>query len=329
MRLPLKLDNQNEFSLRLNSRNQRSDETDAAVVLPVTAERIPLLGQGTWHMGESRRTHTREVDALRLGLDLNMTLIDTAEYYGAGGAERVVADAIAGRPRQSVFIVTKVWPSHASFEGVQTSVRGSLARLSVDYVDAVLLHWPNRSIPLADTLRAFRGLRDQGLIRYYGVSNFSTPWLQMALTPDSTHSGLVFNQMPYHLGNRRVERSVLPLCQAHHICVMAYSPLRQGRLSSLAGWPVLEQMAGDRGVSVHQVALNWVIQHPGVMAIPKAANPNHIRDNAGALTWSLTREEMMLLDAAFLAPRRDVGTGVPPYQAFYQLAYWMERLRFR
>lgn len=299
------------------------------VYIPAAGVSVAAVGQGTWRMGEAPERHREEVEALRLGIELGMTLIDTAEYYAAGGAERVVGDAIADQ-RERVFVVTKVWPSHAGEEAAIRAVRASLRRMRTTYVDAVLLHWPTRSVPLEETLRAFARLEREGLVRYAGVSNFTPDWLtrlDAALGQMAEPPRLALHQVPYSVGDRRVERRVLPDAQARGWAVMAYSPLGQGRLERMRGYEALQQIARARGVSPYQVALNWLLRRPGVVVIPKATNPAHVRDNANAGTWMLEPEEIQLLEAALGPPRGDFAVGLPPWGAFFTLAYWFEARR--
>ncbi|MCL8208984.1 MAG: aldo/keto reductase [Actinomycetia bacterium] len=299
------------------------------VYVPAAGVAVAAVGQGTWRMGEAPERHREEVEALRLGIALGMTLIDTAEYYGAGGAERVVGDAIADQ-RERVFVVTKVWPSHAGEEAAIRAVRASLRRLRTDYVDAVLLHWPTRSVPLEETLRAFARLEREGLVRFSGVSNFTPAWLarlDAAWGRMAERPRLALHQVPYSVGDRRVESRVLPDAERRGWGVMAYSPLGQGRLERVRGYDALVRVARGRGVSPYQVALNWLLRRPGVVVIPKATNLAHVRDNAAAGTWTLEPEEVGVLEDALGPPRGDLATGLPPWGPFFALAYWFETRR--
>lgn len=260
-------------------------------------EAVARLGQGTWNMGEDSRRHAEEVAALRLGLDLGMTLIDTAEMYASGGAETVVADAIAGR-RQEVFVVSKVLPSNASRRGVHRACEGSLARLRTDVIDLYLLHWRG-SVPLSETIEAFEGLKAAGKIRYWGVSNFDTDDMEELLCQPAG-LGVQTNQVLYNLTRRGIEYDLQPWCRRHRIPVMAYSPVEQGRLGNDRR---LEAVARRLGASAAQVALAWLLRQEGMIAIPKASRPQHVRDNRAALDLELTTEDLAELNRAFPPPR--------------------------
>lgn len=293
--------------------------------LPGTDERLPAIGQGTWRMGESRRARTREVDALRLGLSLGLTLIDTAAVYGAGEAESIVGDAIADC-REQVFVVTKVWPSHASAAALLASARASLRRLRTDRVDALLLHWPTRSVPLAETLGALAELRRSGLARHIGVSNFDRRWLERARAALPAGERLAIDQVPYSLGNRRAEIAVLPQARSDGQLVMAYSPLDRGRAAR--GDTCLEAIARRHDASPAQVALAWLIAGDGVVAIPKATRPDHVRANAAAADLLLTDEERQSIAAAHPpSGATDRLPILPPYAAFFRFAEAGLRLR--
>lgn len=259
-------------------------------------EAIPALGLGTWHMGERGADRAAEADALRCGIDLGMTLIDTAEMYGSGGAEEVVADAIRGR-RDRVFLVSKVLPFNASRNGTVEACEASLSRLEVETIDLYLLHWPG-SYPLEDTLAAFDELKQAGKIRYWGVSNFDTAEMQ-GLEGLDGGGACATNQVLYNLSRRGVEYDLLPWCSARSMPVMAYSPLEQGRL---AGDRALAEVAARHGATALQVALAWVLERDGVLAIPKASRLDHVRQNRAALDLQLTDADRATLDAAFPPP---------------------------
>lgn len=265
------------------------------VTLP-GGEAVPALGLGTWHMGERGADRAAEADALRCGIDLGMTLIDTAEMYGSGGAEEVVADAIRGR-RDRVFLVSKVLPFNAGRDGTVEACEASLSRLGVETIDLYLLHWPG-SYPLTETLAGFDDLRRAGKIRHWGVSNFDTSEMQDLLSAESG-GACATNQVLYNLSRRGVEYDLLPWCTARAMPVMAYSPLEQGRL---AGHAALAEVAGRHGVGELQVALAWVLARDGVIAIPKAARPDHVRQNRAALDIRLTADDRVALDRAFPPP---------------------------
>ncbi|ASR36053.1 oxidoreductase [Prauserella marina] len=261
-------------------------------------DRLPVLGQGTWHMGERERERTAEVSALRHGLDLGLGLIDTAEMYGDGGAEAVVGEAIAGR-RDEVFLVSKVLPHNASENGTITACERSLSRLRTGHIDLYLLHWPGR-IPLGETLSAFVRLREEGKIRHFGVSNFDTGDMsRLWSAPHGPESAV--NQVLYNLTRRGPEFELLPWCGREGVPVMAYSPIEQGRL--LAD-PVLREVALRHEASPAQIAIAWVLSRRGVCAIPKAATAAHVGQNAAALGIELSARDIAELDDRFPAPRR-------------------------
>lgn len=259
---------------------------------------IPVLGLGTWHMGEAGSSGAEIVKALRLGIDLGMTLIDTAEMYGEGGAEEVVGKAIADR-RGDVFLVSKVYPHNASRKDVVAACERSLQRLKTDHLDLYLLHWIGQ-VPFEETLAGFEHLHRAGKIRHHGVSNFDTADLEAwAKLPGG--KTIATNQVLYNLARRGVEWDLLPYCRKHGLPVMAYSPLDQG---SLLGKRALKQIAAHRGVAPAQVALAWLLHQEGVAVIPKAAHPDHVRENRAALDLELTAEELQGLDRAFPSPKR-------------------------
>ena len=263
-----------------------------------SGEAIPVLGQGTWHMAEATSNRQREIAALRLGLDLGMTLIDTAEMYANGDAEELVAEAIDGR-RDDAFLVSKVLPVNASRHGTIEACERSLRRLRTDRLDLYLLHWRG-SLPLEDTVEAFRALVDAGKIRHWGVSNFDPVDLAELLTIAGADS-VEANQVLYNLNRRGIEWELLPWCQDWGLTIMAYSPIHQ---AGLVFHPVVREIAADHGATPAQVALAWVLRQDGVCAIPKAATPGHVRENRGALELELTKSDLELLDEAFPPPKR-------------------------
>jgi diketogulonate reductase-like aldo/keto reductase len=260
-----------------------------------------VLGQGTWKMGEDGRRHADEVKALQLGLDLGMTLIDTAEMYASGGAEKVVAEAIAGR-RDQVFLVSKVLPSNASRAGVQRACENSLRRLATDHIDLYLLHWPG-SVPLTETVEAFEVLKKAGKIRHWGVSNFDTDEME-ELVGLRDGGNVQTNQVLYNLARRGPEFDLAPWSLERGIPLMAYSPVEQGALARNAR---LESVAARHNATAAQIALAWVMAQPGVIAIPKASRPEHVRQNVAALDIRLTSEDFAELDRAFPPPTRKRG----------------------
>ncbi|QJE02260.1 aldo/keto reductase [Massilia forsythiae] len=273
--------------------------------LPLPSGRsIPVLGQGTWNMGEDRAARVAEADALRLGLDLGMTLIDTAEMYGEGGAEEVVGQAIAGR-RDEVFLVSKVYPHNAGRAGVAAACERSLRRLKTECIDLYLLHWRG-AVPLGETLDAFSRLREQGKIRDFGVSNFDLDDMQEAA--DLRHgAALATDQVLYNLSRRGVEWDLLPWCRARGLPLMAYSPLESNpdEQAALLGAPPLQAVARRHGATPAQVALAWLLRQDGVVVIPKAVQPAHVRANRAALDLAerLGAQDVAELDAGFPPPR--------------------------
>jgi diketogulonate reductase-like aldo/keto reductase len=247
-------------------------------------------------MGESGRLRQAEVDALRLGLELGVRLIDTAEMYGSGEAERIVADALGDR-RDEVFLVSKVLPDNASRAGTLAAAERSLKRLRTDRLDLYLLHWEGPH-PIEETLDAFTRLRQQGKIRHYGLSNFDLPTLQ-STSEAPGGADIATDQVLYNLERRAIEWDLLPWCQERKIAVMAYSPLEQGRLRHQR---TLEKIAGKHSATVAQVALAWTLRLPGVVTIPKATRHEHVREDVAAQDLALEREDLDALDAAFPPP---------------------------
>ena len=262
-----------------------------------SGEMIPVLGQGTWHMAEDPRRRADEIAALRLGIDLGMTLIDTAEMYADGGAEELVGQAIEGR-REEVFLVSKVLPHHATRRGTIEACDRSLMRLDVDTIDLYLLHWPG-TIPLEETLDAFDALIGAGKIRYWGVSNFDVADLE-ELVDLTGGEQVATDQVLYNLNRRGIEFDLLPWCRRSGLPVMAYSPIEQGRLLRHPG--LLAVAARHPGVTPAQVALAWVLRQDGVCAIPRAGKPAHVRENRAALDIRLTSQDLADLDRAFPPP---------------------------
>jgi diketogulonate reductase-like aldo/keto reductase len=258
--------------------------------------KVPALGQGTWHMGERGGDRRTEAAALRLGLDLGMTLIDTAEMYAEGGAEEVVAEAIAGR-RDEVFLVSKVYPHNAGGRRLEAACEASLRRLRVESLDLYLLHWRG-SVPLAETVVGMRRLQQAGKIRRWGVSNLDVDDLK-ELGDGLTDCAA--DQVLYNLSARGTEYDLLPFCRQRGIAVMAYTPVGQG---SLLRQRAVQAVAARHGASPAQVAIAWTLRAPGVISIPKAADPAHVRDNAKAATLELTPQDLAELDAAFPPPKR-------------------------
>jgi diketogulonate reductase-like aldo/keto reductase len=263
------------------------------VTLP-SGEKVPQLGQGTWHMGESSRRRGEEIAALQLGLDLGMTLIDTAELYA--DAELVVAEAIKGR-RDECFIVTKVLPENSTRARTIAACERSLKRLNTDRIDLYLLHW--RGWPrLEETLSAFQALVSAGSIRYWGVSNFDVSDMEELFALPGGDA-CAANQVLYNLRRRGIEAGVLPWCQARDVPIQAYSPIEQGRLLRDR---VLTGVAIRHRATTAQIALAWVLRQPDMMVIPKAATLEHLRENRAALDIELTAQDFAELNRAFPPP---------------------------
>lgn len=260
---------------------------------------VPVIGQGTWEM---EKTPTESIAALRAGLDLGMTHIDTAEMYGDGEAEMLVGEAIAGR-RDAVFLVSKVLPENASFAGTAAACEHSLRRLGTDRLDAYLLHWPGRH-PLEDTIAAFEKLKSEGKILAYGISNFDAAGVDRAVSI-AGRGRIACNQVFYHLGERDIEHSVIPACKRHGIAVVAYTPFGQSKFPKPGspGGRILAEIAAKHGATPHQVTLRFLVRNPFVFAIPKASRIDHVRENAGAGDLRLDAEDLRRLDAAFPLPR--------------------------
>jgi diketogulonate reductase-like aldo/keto reductase len=270
-------------------------EATRTIVLS-SGEHIPMLGQGTWHMAENPLNRTNEINALRLGIDLGMSLIDTAEMYADGGAERLVGEAIKGR-RDEIFLVSKVLPQNANRHGTITACNRSLARLGVHEIDLYLLHWRGL-IPLEETIDAFESLVSAGKIRYWGVSNFDVGDMQ-ELVDLLDGANVAANQVLYNLERRGIEFDLLPWCQRSGVPVMAYSPIEQGRVLRHVA---LKTIAARLGATPAQVALAWVLRQDGVCAIPQSSKPEHVRENRGALDVRLTPHDLADLDETFPPP---------------------------
>ena len=265
---------------------------------------IPVLGLGTWGFGGFSNRHLggeeKDVRALRLGLELGMRFIDTAEMYASGHSEEVVATAVEDQ-RDDVFIATKVSAENLSYERVIRSCDASLKRLKTNYIDLYQVHWPNTRIPIADTMRAMEKLADEGKVREIGVSNFSVEQTRQAQEALSKHS-LASNQVEYSLTERSIEEDLLPYCAKEKVTIIAYTPVARGRISDGGRderWQVLDSVATKYGKTRIQVALNWLICKEPVVAIPKAGKPEHIRENAGSVGWALKKQDQEALDKAF------------------------------
>ncbi|MGV3742358.1 MAG: aldo/keto reductase [Burkholderiaceae bacterium] len=265
------------------------------ITLP-SGEQVPALGQGTWFMGESARRHADEVAALQAGIDLGMTLIDTAEMYGEGGAEELVGEAIVGR-RDKLFLVSKVYPHNASRRGAIAACERSLKRMKTDRIDLYLLHWRGQ-VPLAETIEAFETLQRDGKIRHWGVSNLDMYDMQ-ELLGEPGGDKVAVNQVLYNLTRRGIEYDLQPFLRERNIPIMAYSPIEQGRLLNA---PVLRTIAQRHNATPAQVALAWLLRQEQVIAIPKAATIAHVQENHAALAIQLTADDLAELDRAFPPP---------------------------
>jgi len=265
---------------------------------------VPVIGQGTWEIEGSREKEARAVEALRAGIDLGLTHIDTAEMYGSGRAEEITAKAIAGR-RDEVFLVSKVLPSNASYDGTLRACERTLKRLGTDRLDLYLLHWESK-YPIAETMRAMGKLIDDGRIRFAGVSNFDVAQVKAAQAALRNYP-LAANQVLYHLAERGIERNLIPYCQSQQIAVVGYTPFGRGAFPrpQSAGGKVLAEIAERKGRTVRQVILNFLTRLPGTFTIPKAGSPEHTRENAGGAGWTLSEADTAALDRAFPAPNSD------------------------
>ena len=266
-----------------------------------SGKEVPILGQGTWRMGEKASQKQAEIDALKLGMDLGMTLIDTAEMYGEGGAEKIVAEAIAGR-REEVYLVSKFYPQNASYDGLIAACDRSLSRLKTDYLDLYLLHWRG-SVPLSETLEGLQYLKQAGKILDYGVSNFDTDDMEEA---ESLPGGkeIVTNQVLYNLKRRGIEWDLLPWCKQRQIPIMAYSPVEQ---RAFVGDRKLDKIAAKYNATSTQIALSWLLHQENIISIPKATNPDHVKENRAALDLKLTTSDLQELDRAFKPPSRKMS----------------------
>ena len=267
------------------------------VVLP-GGEAVPALGIGTWMMGERSGARAQETESVRLGIELGLTLVDTAEMYGDGACESFLGETLAGL-REKVFLVSKVYPHNASRAGVMAACERSLKRLKTDSLDLYLLHWRG-GVPLEDTIAGFETLKQMGKIRHWGVSNFDTDDME-ELWDTPGGDACAVNQVLYNLTRRGPEWDLLPWLEAHGVPLMAYSPIEQGRIHTEGA---LTAIAAKHDVKPFQVALAWVLRNPNNIVIPKASRPEHMRDNAGARAIKLDGEDLAALDKAFAPPAR-------------------------
>ena len=263
-----------------------------------SGESVPALGMGTWMIGENRSSRAEEIATLQRGIDLGMTLIDTAEMYGEGASEQLVGEAIKGR-RNEVFLVSKVYPYNASRKGMATACERSLKRLGVDCLDLYLLHWRG-SVPLDETIEGFETLQAQGKIRHWGVSNLD-PADMAELVDQAGGERVAVNQVLYNLSRRGIEWDLQPWCVEQGIPLMAYSPIEQARLLRHPG---LRALAVKHGATPAQLALAWLLQSDQLIAIPKASTRAHLEENFAALQCPLDAETIAELDRLFPPPRR-------------------------
>lgn len=270
--------------------------------------KIPIIGQGTWQMPESGKARQEAIASIRRGIELGLTHIDTAEMYGR--AEELIQEAISGSGfnREQLFIVSKVLPSNATYTGTISALERSLKRMKIDYLDCYLLHWRG-NIPLSDTLAAMEKLEKDGKIRSFGVSNFDIDDLEEAIEC-LTSGKLACNQVLYNLGNRGIERKLIPFCQKHKIALVGYTPFGSMPASRSDQYKQLQSIAKAHDASVRQVILAFLTRLDGTFTIPKAAKSNHVEDNANALKLKLTEADLKRLDELFPAPARDVPLGM-------------------
>jgi diketogulonate reductase-like aldo/keto reductase len=261
--------------------------------------KVPALGQGTWRMGESKSAHKDEVEAVRLGIELGMTLIDTAEMYGDGGAEEVVGEAIAGQ-RERVFVVTKVYPYNTSRTKMPEACERSLKRLRIDVIDLYLVHWRQKSPPLAETVDAFEKLGSAGKIKRWGVSNFDAGDMK-ELFAIAKGPNCAADQVLYNLEHRGVEVDLMPWCRKNNVPIMAYSPLGHGR--GFVTDPTLQKVAQRHGATAAQIALVWLLRQPNTIVIPKASSLTHVRENARSIDIELNKVDLEEIEHRFPPPR--------------------------
>jgi diketogulonate reductase-like aldo/keto reductase len=271
---------------------------------------VPIIGQGTWMLeGNNKDTKSRAIETLKLGFDLGMTHIDTAEMYGNGHTEELVAQAIIGR-RNEIFLVSKVLPSNASYEGTIKACKRSLKRLKTDWLDLYLIHWPS-SYPITETMRAMEKLVDDGLIKYIGVSNFDIEELKEA-EQALKNEQMACNQLLYHLGNRGIEQRLLPYCTEKGIAIVGYSPFGHGNFPSPQSnkGQILEEIAKRHYRTARQVALNFLTRHDNIFTIPKTSRLERVKENSEGVGWKLTENDIMAIDKAFPVPTYDTPLGI-------------------
>ena len=268
---------------------------------------MPRLGQGTWYMGEDKNKRADEIASLRLGIELGMTLIDTAEMYGEGLSEELIGEAIKDTARENLFIVSKVYPHNAGRKNIFNSCRKSLERLGTDYLDMYLLHWRGR-VPLSETVACMEELKKEGLIRNWGVSNFDTDDMEELLAVPYGENCRV-NQVLYNLGSRGIEYDLLPFMKSNGMATMAYCPMAHDRHTrkKIADNAEVKEISSRLGINPEQLMLSFVLSNEGVCAIPKASSPQHVRENAAAFNISLSPEDIKKLSLYFPSPKRKMS----------------------
>ncbi len=264
----------------------------------IIKEKIPVLGMGTWQIGGGMSPdYSRDkewIDVIRKGIELGLKLIDTAEIYGAGHSEELVGEAIKGYPRDELFIVSKVWPTHARSDEVFKAAQGSMKRLGT-YIDLYLLHWPAEDVPICETMKAMEELIDKGYVRYIGLSNFDIKGIEEARACLSK-ADIAAIQNKHSLLYRKYENDVIPYCDKEGMMFMSYTPIAKGEL---AKDKFLDNIGKKYGKTAIQTALNWLICINPVIPIPKAGRIDHLRENAGAMGWRLKREDWEKIDKRF------------------------------
>lgn len=258
----------------------------------VSGVKVPVLGIGTWKMGQGAGD-VEEINAIKYALDLGMTHIDTAEIYSDGRAEELVGVAIKGWDRKKLFITSKVFQHHLSYQEVLAAIKGSLRRLDTDYLDLYLIHWPNHEIPLSETIQAMDKIVDDGLVKQIGVSNFDTGLLKEA--GGLTKHSIFTDQVEYSLLEKEPEEGLLRYCQQNDILLTAYSPLGKGNLSSVVSHPIILEISKKYDKTPVQIALNYLIAQPNVIAIPKSSNKKHLDEIVGSVGWELENEDIKKL----------------------------------
>ena len=268
-------------------------------IISNTGIEVPTVGIGTWEIGGGLSPDSSKdsegIQAIRKGIELGMTLIDTAEKYADGHAEELVGEAIRSFSRDNLFIVSKVWPDHLQYNEVLKAAERSLERLDIKYLDLYLVHHPNPDISLKETMAAMEELVERGMVKFIGVSNFNVDQMVEAKSY-LTNYEITVNQLPYNLLDRDIEKEVIPYCVKNHITIMAYWPLSKGQL---AKDEFLSKIGEKYGKTSAQVAINWLITHENVIAIPKAVNPDHIQENAESANWRLSEEDIELISSHF------------------------------